>query len=214
MSELRYTLVTEGSSDAALMPILTWLLRENGIQLVQAEWADLSESRVSGRGSLSWKIQEAARLYPCDLLFVHRDADRSSVETRKQEIYRAVDNTDSWNDLPVVCVIPVRMQEAWLLFDEDAIRHAADNRNGRMPLNLPPLHRLEDEPNPKTVLHDCLRTASGRTGRRLRKFRVSQKARRVTEYIEDFSPLRTLSAFTALEQDLREIIESNGWRLG
>ena len=212
MSELRYTLVTEGSSDAALMPILTWLLRENGIQLVQAEWADLSESRVLGRGSLSWKIQEAARLYPCDLLFVHRDADRSSVETRKQEIYRAVNNADSWNDLPVVCVIPVRMQEAWLLFDEGAIRRAAGNRNGRMPLNLPPLRRLEHLPDPKTVLRDCLKTASNLTGRRLKKFRVSQGARRVTEFIEDFSPLRNLSAFAILEQDLQEIIEDNGWR--
>ncbi len=210
MSELRYTLVTEGSSDVALIPILTWLLRENGIQLVQAEWADLGESRVSERVSLSWKVREAVRLYPCDLLFVHRDADRASVDTRKREIYTAADGLGS---LPVICVIPVRMQEAWLLFDEEAIRHAAGNGNGRMPLNLPPLRQVERLPDPKTVLHDCLKTASNLSGRRLKKFNVSQRARRVTEFIEDFSLLRNLPAFATLEQDLQEIIESNGWRL-
>lgn len=31
MTELRYTVVTDGSSDVALIPILTWLLRANGV---------------------------------------------------------------------------------------------------------------------------------------------------------------------------------------
>jgi hypothetical protein len=31
MLDLRYSLVSDGSSDAALLPILSWLLRENGV---------------------------------------------------------------------------------------------------------------------------------------------------------------------------------------
>lgn len=31
MNELRYTLLSDGPSDRALLPILTWLLRQNGV---------------------------------------------------------------------------------------------------------------------------------------------------------------------------------------
>ena len=44
MRELRYTLVTNGSSDTALLPILTWLLKMQGVSCaIQAEWADLRQ---------------------------------------------------------------------------------------------------------------------------------------------------------------------------
>lgn len=138
--ELRYTLITDGSSDAALMPILNWLLRKNGVsQAIQGEWADLREARMTHKVTLPIKIREAVRLYPCHLLFVHRDAERETREKRLTEINDAVAKAMASIEVPpVVCVIPVRMQEAWLLFDEPAIRYAAGNRNGRMPLDLPP----------------------------------------------------------------------------
>jgi hypothetical protein len=43
-------------------------------------------------------------------------------------------------DMPVVCVVPVRMMEAWLLIDEMAIRRVAGNPNGRIPIELPVLN--------------------------------------------------------------------------
>jgi hypothetical protein len=39
----------------------------------------------------------------------------------------------------------------------------------------------------------------------------SLMTQRIAEYIEDFSPLRSLPAFAALEQDLREAIGQRGW---
>lgn len=210
MQTLRYTLVSEGSSDEALKPLLDWLLRSNQIRLaIQGEWADLGESRLAGKRTLATKISEAVRLYPCDLLFVHRDADRESREKRLAEIDAALRETDC--SIPAVCVIPVRMQEAWFLFDEQAIRQAAGNRNGRFSLNLPQITQVESIPNPKQILHECLKQASGLTGRRLKNFRVTENARRVGAFIEDFSPLRVLPAFTAFEEDLRHIIANNSW---
>jgi hypothetical protein len=42
MDEIRYTLITDGSSDRTLIPILTWVLREKGeVDRIQPEWADL-----------------------------------------------------------------------------------------------------------------------------------------------------------------------------
>ncbi len=211
MSELRYTLLTDGSSDAALIPILTWLLTTNGVGwAIQAEWADLRG--VCQSRKLVNRIIPSLDLYPCDLLFVHRDAEREPREKRVHEINKAIEKIVASHSVPpAVCVVPVRMQETWLLFDEAAIRHASGNRSGRQPLPLSPIKRLEKVPDPKTKLYEYLKQASGLSGRRLKRFPVRQRARRVAEFIDDFSPLRALSAFAALEEDIQQIIEQRSW---
>ena len=211
MRELRYTLVTDGSSDIALIPILTWLLKTQGIVCaIQPEWADLRRFRRPGRMKLGDKIRLGLELYPCDLLFVHRDAEKEPRRKRIDEINKVIEKV--MNSVPpAVCVVPVRMQEAWLLFDEVAIRHAAGNRSSSQTINLPSVNRLENLPDPKAELHERLKQASNLRGRRLKRFPVNQRARRVAEFINDFSPLRALSAFTALEKDVRQIIKQQGW---
>ena len=97
------------------------------------------------------------------------------------------------------------MTEAWLLFDEAAIRRAAGNPNGAMPLDLPPLDRLERLPDPKRVLFDAIRTASGRTRRRLKKLNEAESRARLAELLRDFSPLRQLDAFARLEADIQTV---------
>ncbi|HYU32100.1 MAG TPA: hypothetical protein VEW48_08045 [Thermoanaerobaculia bacterium] len=112
---------------------------------------------------------------------------------------------------PTVCVIPVRMQEAWLLFDEAALRLAADNPHGTMALSLPPLHRLEEIPDPKELLFKMLYSASGLRPGRLNRFHPSVRIHRLAELIEDFSPLRGLTAFQALEADLKALVTEQRW---
>lgn len=109
-------------------------------------------------------------------------------------------------------VIPVRMLEAWLLFDEVAIRKAAGNPGGKCQLNLPNLRRLEEIADPKNELHSVLQQASELTGRRLKKFNVYEKIFRVADLITDFSPLRQLSAFQALETDIQQAICQQKWK--
>jgi hypothetical protein len=112
---------------------------------------------------------------------------------------------------PLVCVVPVRMTEAWLLFDERAIRRAAGNPNGREPLPIV-AGNPENLPDPKGTLHEALRSASGLAGRRRKKFALTDAVQRVPDYIDDFRPLRELSAaFARLEQDLVKVIQENGW---
>jgi len=151
-------------------------------------------------------------LYPCDLLFVHRDAERASPESRLAEIADALKKARSRIDLPpAVCVVPVRMQEAWLLFDVQAIRKAAGNPNGRAVLNLPRVGDLETKPNPKKLLNELLCRASELKGRHLKRFKRSIAPARVAEFIDDFGPLRDLCAFKKLEDDIKEIVASGGW---
>ena len=200
MNELVYTLHSDGSSDRRLMPILDWLLRANSVECaIHGQWADLRFVRLPPREPAE-RIRKAASLYPCELLFVHRDAEREPYAARHAEIMATLRRTTFDGNPPAaVCVIPVRMQEAWLLFDEPAIRHAAGNPAGVMPLKLPALKQCERLPDPKSTLYGLLREASGKSGRRREKLDVHYLAHRVPEWIEDFGPLRALPAFAQLE---------------
>ena len=210
MNDLKFTLLTDGSSDEVLLRHLQWLVRRNiGLETtIQSEWADL-RSIHPRPANLSERIQRAVELYPCDLLFVHRDAERQDPQLRYDEIEAAISSIPSGPE-SAIGVVPIRMQEAWLLFDESAIRKAAGNPNGSQELELPSLSRLESLPAPKSFLLQCLRTASGLAGRRLKQFRGRQAARLVAEYIDDFSPLLELDAFRKLDSDIKTEFQRRG----
>jgi hypothetical protein len=102
------------------------------------------------------------------------------------------------------------MMEAWLLFDEPAIREAAGNPNGRSELDMPRLDRLEALPDAKALLHEILRSASGLVGRRGRQFRVRAAVHRLADIIDNFGPLRSLPAFRELERDVGAALRERG----
>lgn len=207
MSELRFTLLSEGSSDRALVPILLWTLRQHSPLPFQPQWADLRRLPNPPR-SLPERVQASLDLYPCDLLFIHRDGDRAGVDARQAEILAALpENVDP----PVVTVVPVRTQEAWLLFEESAIRRAAGNPNGRAELDLPPLATLEQVPDPKQRLFDSLQRATELNPRRRRRLSLAAAVHRIADLVEDFQPLRTLPAFQAFESTLQRSIREQGW---
>ncbi len=212
MSFFRFTLLSDGSSDRTLIPPLTWLLKQNGITLpIVSEWADLRRLRERPR-NLTEKIERSLEFYPCDLLFIHRDAEREPANNRRSEIIVALENLNQNLIIPsCICVIPVRMSEAWLLFDESAIRRASGNPDGRVGINLPKLRNVENVLDPKEVLFEALRIASEKSGRRLKELNKDMPflRYRVSELIEDFSPLRTLTAFLQLEADIKNLVEEN-----
>lgn len=90
MQRLSYTLVADGASDRALLPILTWLLQSIcGSLPIQPAVADLRRLRNPPR-ALADRIARSLELYPCDLLFVHRDVERDTLEDRVSEITAAL----------------------------------------------------------------------------------------------------------------------------
>ena len=205
MNALVSTLISEGSSDRALLPVLRWLLTQRSGRLFQLQWADFRHLLKPPK-SLADKINVAAELYRSDLLFVHRDADRAPHAERVLEIR---DELAAAKAGAAVCVVPVRATEAWLLFDEEAIRSAAGNPKGRMPLDMPPLLTLEALSNPKSRLHTLLRAASGLPRRR--QFQPPSRILRLSDLIEDFSLLRSLPAFRALEEEVQALLEERAW---
>ena len=212
MQELRYTLVADGSSDRALLPILTWLLRRScGAIPIQAEFADLRRLSPSPR-KLSERIDRSVELYPCDLLFIHRDAENAPIEKREAEIHRALKESSVEDSVHVTCVVPVRMQEAWLLIDEAALRKAAGDPNGTQPLDMPDVQKLEELADPKQLIRELLSQASGLQGRRLKRFNWRSSAHRVAEMIGDFSPLYGLAAFQRLAAEVERVATAGQWR--
>lgn len=198
MEELRYTLLGNGSSDRRLIPVVTWLLQQHTSLPVASTWADLG-FLLARPTSLQERIRMSLQYYPAPLLFVHRDAETATRQERVDEIERALSGLSVGQ---YVCVVPIRMQEAWFLFDETAIRRAAGNPNGREPLYLPSVRDLERVDGPKNLLFEALRAASGLGPRRVTKFNVHQAAHRLAELIDDYSPIRELPAFAALESDV------------
>lgn len=204
---LRYTLLTDGPSDKVLLYPIDWLFREIGIATADGVWADLRVTRNPPR-TLNARIDAAVALHACHLLFVHRDAEGDAREVRVREIQHAVESSESKS--VHVCVVPVRMTEAWLLHDESAIRAASGNPNGRAPLvGLPDTGYAEQLMNPKKVLNKALLDASElHSQRRQRaKSRLGRMRHRVAELIEDYGSLRRLPAFAELEAELRSTLE-------
>jgi len=211
MDSLYYTLVADGSSDRLLLRHLSWLLRQHVSDRIaaQPQGADLRSLRQKPF-TLAERVQAAVDLYPCDLLFVHRDAEHQPPERRLEEIRQAVSGLR--HDSPVICVVPVRMTEAWLLFHEQAIRRAAGNPRGGEPLGIPQSN-FEDIADPKVLLRQAIRDASGLSGRRLKRFDIAGAVHRVAEFIDDFSPLLRLPAFRRLDDDVRSAVNTRGWGL-
>ena len=208
MRPLSFTVSADGSSDSVLVPILRWAVtRYHPLVSPSINFVDYN---VSGRpkGGLAQRLAEAMRLYPGDILVVHRDAEAQSPLQRETEIRNAL--AGLVGPKPSVFLIPVRMTEAWLLLDESAIRRAADNPAGRNQLDLPPVARLERLPDPKQMLHDALRTASGYSGRRLRNVRPEQQVRRVAELVGSFELIENLDAFLRFRRSLGDAIRMSG----
>lgn len=212
MPEIRYTLLADGTSDRSLMPHLTWLLQQRlPDYAVQPTMAELWRMPKPPK-SLGDRIEQTLILFPCDLLFVHRDAEREPRTARVDEIRGALSDIKQISSVPpAICVVPVRMQEAWLLFNEEAIRRAAGNPNGRMPLSLPSVASVEDRPDPKLELYELLRTASGLGIHRRQRFSRQEAAQRVSEYIDDFSALRSVPAFRELEVEIDTAARIHRW---
>jgi hypothetical protein len=184
-----------------------------GVALANGTYAEFWRLE-SPPNSLGERIAKAVELFPCQALFIHRDAEKEPPRMRSREIQKAVQDAASAGcAIPAVAVIPVRMLEAWLLFDEDAIRRAAGNPNGQIPLNLPKLQRVEGRPDPKKDLKQALRTASELHGRRLKKFNSRAAFWSLVDFVDDFSPLKSLSGFVAFETSVRQMARCN-WATG
>jgi hypothetical protein len=195
---LTATLVTDGSSDhGALAPLITMLLDE----ILSGPFRLVSALGLTGGLSLEARLPLSVELFPCDLLLVHRDAESSTFGQREAETLQAL--ATAGITTPHVCVIPVRMTEAWLLVSEQAIRAAVGNPSGRASLGLPAPKQIESV-QAKDQLLRALEVASELGTLRRRRFQPTLYRHRVAEEMLDLLGLRQLPSFQRFEKALRE----------
>ena len=200
MNDFKFTLIADGRTDDALIPILKWLLIQLGVNAPEPQLPILGSLRNPPK-KLQDKIAIALDLFPCNILFVHRDAesDENPIENRTKEIRKA-EKLVKKTLPPIVCVIPIKMIESWLLFNEDAIRKVVGNSNGKQELDLPKISEIETISDPKARF----------PSRRGKKVSIpSNYCIRVAEMIDDFEPLRKLSAFQELEKELKNTLNEH-----
>jgi len=208
MTDFKFTLIADGRTDDALIPILKWLLTNLGINAPDPQLPILGNLRNPPK-KLQDKIAIALDLFPCNILFIHRDAetDENPIETRTKEIRKA-EKLVKKSLPPIVCVIPIKMVESWLLFNEDAIRKVVGNPKGGQELNLPKISEIEEIADPKGRLEEILINASFPNRRRKKAKIPPNYCVRIAEEIDDFAPLRNLSAFQKLEKELKNTLEN------
>lgn len=199
MKRVTATLVTDGSSDRLLAPLIELLFSAHTELAYQVNCA---EGLPPVSGGLQARIDSALELFPCDLLFIHRDAEGIEANIRQQEIEEAW--KQSQKTAVLVCVVPVRMTEAWLIANEGPIRSAVGNPNGTAPLALPAVKDIESSPEPKEILFAALKAASGLNASRKRRFKPHQFRHRVSDLTDDLTALRKLSSFRHLEAQVRK----------
>ena len=199
MKRVTATLITDGSSDKLLVPLIELLFNTHTELAYQVNCAEGLPPVSSG---LKARIDSALELFPCDFLFVHRDAEGVAATVRQQEIEASW--LGSQQTATLICVVPVRMTEAWLVANEKPIRLAVGNPNGTESLGLPTVKNIESLPDPKEILFAALKAASGISATRKRRFNPHQYRHRVSELTDDLGPLRKLESFRHLEAQVQK----------
>jgi hypothetical protein len=211
MNEICYTLLTDGSSDKALSFIIDWLINDLFPQIpFKKEFADLSRIPNPPK-SLKERILKTIELFPCDILFIHRDAEKHDPATfrlRCKEIENSYKSAfPIGTSVKMVKIIPVRMMETWLLIDEKAIKLASGNRVSKESIQLPSISKIEQLPKTKELLISKIKIASGLKGRRLDRINLRHAVHLVAENIDDYSKLRQLSSFKFFEKELQIVLK-------
>jgi hypothetical protein len=194
VDSVKITLLCDGSSDRVIIPIAEKLFDQHCRVGYEFEYA---KNLPVNSKTLKQRIQASLQYYPCDLLIIHRDAEGQAA-LRRQEIATAViDIGQSY-----VVAMPIKMTEAWLLCDHQAIRHAAGNPRGTTQLDIPSVEKIESS-DAKAVLLKALTVAASDLGRnRLQKFYPQQHRHLIADQLNDFTSLRRLTSFTDFEQEV------------
>lgn len=200
MREIRFALLSEGTSEKPLVDHLVTLCSREGF-VADGEWPDLR--RFAGGKDVVSQLRCLLELDDhFDLVFIHRDADARS-DSHARSLVRAGMDTFAAR-VRGVPIVPIQEIEAWLLLDESAIRRAARNIKGREPLDLPKVGRVEDRANPKEALLDALVKAA-KPGRDRSTIRddFGRLRRELLENLDLDGPINSLTAWQNLLRDLR-----------
>ena len=203
----RYALISDGTSDRVLLKIIDWTFYHFLNLETSGERADFYYSKTKPQ-SISEKVELVIEQYDdLDFIVIHRDAERETYEKRVEEIEKELTLIKN-QSLTSIPVIPVRMTEAWLLFDSKAIASASGNPNLPDLPALPPLNTVETLRDPKSLLEKLIKDSCGLRSRGLKKLNTRHCIQLIPDFVEDFSPLLTIPSYQRFKQKILEVFDS------
>ena len=205
-------LYAEGRSDYDfLLPLIDRLLEKLSANLFPGAY-ELADTRgidasikTSGRAE---RIRSAVAEHIdfCDIFVIHADGAGDPDEVRRTQINPGIDLIRAAvprRQVYLITCVPVHEIEAWMLVDPRPFELVLGKN---APIALP--SQPETELDPKSVLRKIFRDGDARI--------PLKEAYRFLGVNVTLEKLRTLSAFRAFEQELRETLkllaEAQGWR--
>ncbi|WP_089416036.1 DUF4276 family protein [Vitreoscilla filiformis] len=213
MRYLNLALYSEGRTDdrflSGLLLRLTQDVCAGDVEMAEQVLA-LADPGSPSSGTRHDRILQAATAArgAWQILFVHADADADANRARSERVDPALALLKQRFGLKGlgVGVVPVRNCEAWALADGDALRRVFGTRLDNQALGLPATPKqVESISDPKQVLEAAFK-ATRPSGRHAR----AGVASRLTQLGEEVSLdlLRQVSAFSALDSELRQALAS------
>lgn len=160
---LSLALSVEGRVDERFLPII---VRRTAEQILAPREIDVLEPIVLPRdlpkraGAVRLILAAARQAEGFHALLVHTDADDLAwEEAQRQRIepgFACVQSSSRGVCRNLVPVIPVRMVEAWMIADPEAVRQELGTDWPDDKLRLPPLHQVELHANPKEALDQAI----------------------------------------------------------
>ncbi len=225
--QLRLAVYVEGNSDESFLPALIkrtaeWVLGQSGNSVT----VDVRDPKViklsSTPAARDRAILEVARVaHSYHALIVHSDADKrtqsKALKERYQPGYNLVLQAKEQDKLcqHLLPIIPVRMIEAWMLVDYEALREVIGTEVKESDLHLPrKAKQVEALPDPKQIFNEVIRRAVADRSMR-------QRAKIIKSVNTLFEPLgRTISlerlnevpAFQVFVRDLSATLTKLGLR--
>lgn len=213
---LGIALWAEGRSDARfLQPLLqracTQMCLTEGHQPVEvSDVLDLQPLPTTRSQPREQRIAAAARdaRDAWSVLFIHADADSDEQRALAERVQPARALLEAEWGAYSVAVVPVRMTEAWVLADLQAVRSAFGTTRSDQELGLSEasLHGADNLTNPKATLEAAFRASRGK-----------RKATSVSPYLgligetSSFDQLRRLAAYRRMEAELRVALRAFGF---
>jgi hypothetical protein len=211
MLTLVLALYPEGATDAKFLPVVIQRTAEMVIAARSRSVVDVLEPFVipvdSDKKSRAERILAAAQqTQGYHGLIVHADADSATRERALQERIQPGKDLVLANGLDhcLIPLIPVRMTEAWMLADPQALLDVIGTNMSVTDLGLPAQSRLlESDTTPKRTLERVVQVAVGQ--RRRRRIKLADLYAPLAQRI-NLEYLNELPAFQKFVQDLSDAL--------
>lgn len=203
---ITYLFLSEGTSDEVLVPLINRLVLANIDGPVRPIVPNFSILRPQPK-TLSEKLHAVISLYSgIDIIIIHRDADNVGYEARRAEIDHVISHTRIlW---PYVPLIPVRMTEAWLLTDFNAIHNAIGFGKSKNEIEFLSLRKVEGLADPKAYLLNKIKEIANLPKRRERDLNVYMVRKKIGVHLTNLENLNRLSSFVSFKGDLAAAIDT------